>query len=122
MRDHDVISLKPRKAFESTQRSFISCNIEFKIGPTEFFVHRSDGSVIQTINFQDGPINEVGVNGVMNEDLLTMAVVRLEAFQASPFKCDENQEALEYINKALEALNRRTQNRIERGVEGTHVV
>lgn len=122
MRDHSVITLKGRQAFQSTERSFVSCENNYKFGPTEFFVHRTDGSVVELVQFQNGPINEVGVNGVMNEDLLTMAAVRLEAFQDTQFKCDENQEALEYINKALEALNRRTAGRKERGVEGTHAI
>lgn len=40
-----------------------------------------------------------------------MVKVRLEGFQASPFKCEENQKALDHINAALEALESRTKKR-----------
>ena len=35
-----------------------------------------------------------------------------------PFPCDENEEALYHINKAIEILEKRTAGRKARGVEG----
>lgn len=70
------------------------------------------------INFQNGPIGEVGVNGISIEALLAIAADRLECFQAGPFACDDNHCALEHVNVAMEILQSRTRDRIARGVEG----
>jgi len=80
------------------------------------------GEVVTKVDFQEGPIKECGVNGVSNEDLLVMVYTRLQGFQNSPYKCAENQEALDHIVAALTALRSRTQKREARGVEGTHTV
>lgn len=72
------------------------------------------------IHLQDGPIKEVGVNGITNEILLAVVIDRLECFQAGQFACEENAFALEAIKSALSMLQYRTQRRLERGVEGTH--
>lgn len=72
------------------------------------------------ILFQNGPIPEVGVNGVTNEALMAILIDRLEHFQAGPYSCEENQHALDSLRRGLDWLRYRTQNRRERGVEGTH--
>ncbi len=72
------------------------------------------------LDFQNGPIEEVGINGITNEALLAIILDRLEGFQKGPFACDENQIAVIHIQSALEALKERTADRIKRGVEGTH--
>ena len=68
--------------------------------------------------FQKGPIGEFGVNGTTNEAELAKVRHRLECFQAGPFPCEENAEALEHINKAIAILEKRTAGRKQRGVEG----
>lgn len=73
------------------------------------------------VSFQNGPIIENGVNGCHQEDLLAIVIDRLQCFQAGEFACDDNQEAMEHIEKALKCLNRRTEERKKRGVEGTSV-
>jgi hypothetical protein len=70
--------------------------------------------------FQNGPIKEVGVNGVTHEALLVILIDRLEGFQDGPFASSDNAEALYHLNLALRALQRRTKARIARRVEGTH--
>jgi len=75
-------------------------------------------SVNVELQFQNGPIPEVGVNGLTQEVLLAVVIDRLEGFQAGPFACDDNAEALGYTQKALEFLQKRTKDRIDRGVEG----
>lgn len=74
------------------------------------------------IVFQNGPINEVGVNGITHEALLAILQDRLEGFQSGPFACNDNQEALEAVKKAQSVLQRRTKERLARGVEGTHKI
>jgi hypothetical protein len=72
------------------------------------------------ILFQNGPIGEAGVNGVTQEVLLAIVRDRLVSFQAGPYACDENAQALMYVEKAIEILHSRTRGRVARGVEGTH--
>jgi hypothetical protein len=73
-------------------------------------------------HFQEGPLQEVGVNGVSNEALLAMVRDRLECFQAGTYACEENEKALVAVIAAMSWLCRRTKNRLERGVEGTSTV
>lgn len=74
------------------------------------------------ILFQNGPIAEVGVNGLTHEVLIAILVDRLRAFQAGPYACRENALALTKIEEAGMWLAARTLKRMERGVEGTHKV
>ena len=90
--------------------------------PHHFTVSSVEGKVLQEINFQEGPIKEAGINGVNNEDLLLMVVTRLEAFQNSDFRCDENQEAINSLYDAIDVLRSRTNRREAEGKEGTHLV
>lgn len=74
------------------------------------------------INFQKGAIKEEGYNGISNESLLAVVADRLECFQTSEYRCDENQEALGHIKAAMAILHERTKKRMARGVEGTHKI
>lgn len=73
-----------------------------------------------TILFQNGPIGEVGVNGLTQEVLLAIVADRLRSFQAGPFASRENALALTKIEEAQHWLQQRTLARMRRGVEGTH--
>jgi hypothetical protein len=83
------------------------------------FMH--DDVELCSIQFQNGPIKEHGVNGISGEALLAIVRDRLECFQAGQYACETNQQALEHIVAAMKALASRTRERVERGVEGTHV-
>lgn len=72
--------------------------------------------------FQNGPINEVGVNGITHEALIAILIDRLEAFQAGPYACRENALALTKLQEAQMWLHKRTRDRMARNVEGTHKV
>jgi len=72
------------------------------------------------ILFQNGPIQEAGVNGVTHEALLAILIDRLEGFQAGAFSCRENALALTKLQEAQMWLQKRTRDRMARGVEGTH--
>lgn len=85
--------------------------------PNEYEVAVPQG-VRTRLSFQNGPINEVGVNGITNEVLLAVVIDRLRCYQAGPFACDENMVALFLAKGAMEALHNRTRDRIARGVEG----
>lgn len=78
------------------------------------------------INWQDGALKYDGTckpqNGAFVEDVLIAAKTRLEFFQNSSFKCRENALAITKIEEALHWLEHRTKVRVERQVEGAHVV
>jgi hypothetical protein len=79
----------------------------------------ADGQIYR-FNFQNGPINEVGVNGLTHEVLLAILIDRLEGFQSGAYANDFNQAALEHLQAAQQLLQARTKERMARGVEGTH--
>lgn len=72
------------------------------------------------IKFQDGPILEAGVNGISNEALLAIVEDRLLGFQSGPFACRENAVALTKLQESMMWLQKRTRDRMARGVEGTN--
>lgn len=72
------------------------------------------------IYFQNGPIQEFGVNGISNEALLAIVEDRLVGFQSGQYACRENAVALTKIQEAMMWLQKRTRDRIARGVEGTN--
>lgn len=74
------------------------------------------------LRFQNGPINEVGVNGITHEALLAILIDRLQSFQKGPFAGRENAIALTHLEDAQHWLQHRTRARMARGVEGTHAV
>jgi len=71
------------------------------------------------IKFQNGPIAEVGTNGLTHEALLAILVDRLQGFQRGSFACRENALALTKLEEAQMWLKARTEARVARGVEGT---
>lgn len=93
-----------------------------KTNPSSDHTDAEDLFTSKTILFQNGPINEVGVNGVTHEVLLAILIDRMEGFQAGPYASHDNQEALDAMRVAQTALQRRTLARMARGVEGTHTV
>lgn len=72
--------------------------------------------------FQNGPIAEVGVNGITHEVLLAILIDRFQGFQNGPYKCRENAIALTKLEEAVMWLHKRTRDRMARNVEGTHTI
>jgi len=72
------------------------------------------------IRFQNGPLREVGANGITNEALLAILIDRMEGFQSGKYATIENQIALDHLRAAQNTLKFRTEQRLARGVEGTH--
>lgn len=90
--------------------------------PNDEFNEELNASLAVHLNFQNGPVADVGTNGITHEVLLAVLIDRLEGFQSGKFACDENAEALDHIRHAMKALQSRTLKRVARGVEGTHAV
>lgn len=82
--------------------------------------HEGSAALALSILFQNGPIPSHGNNGVTIEALLAVIAHRLKGFQAGQFASQDNEDALLGVLKALEALQRRTRNRVARQVEGTY--
>lgn len=74
---------------------------------------------LSCIKFQKGPVKETEINGIFIEDLLRICEHRLECFQNTNFKCNENTQALIKIQEALMWLDARTKDRETRNVQGT---
>jgi hypothetical protein len=83
----------------------------------EYDVVLPDGQTTR-ISFQNGPIDENGINGLTQEVLLEIVIHRLRSFQAGPFSCRENALALMKVEEAQHWLHHRTLARMRRGVEG----
>jgi len=75
-------------------------------------------SAVASIEFQCGAVKEVGINGVQSTALIAIMLDQLRDFQTGPFACEDNVDAIEHLKAALTALQRRTRDRIARGVEG----
>lgn len=74
------------------------------------------------LNFQDGSPKEFGENGTTNEEQLEVLILRLRSLQEmdeGKFACRENEVAIAGLVQAKTALEWRTANRVQRGVEGT---
>jgi hypothetical protein len=76
-------------------------------------------SPMVTVRFQNGPVREFGINGISNEALLAIVEDRLSGFQSGQYACRENAIALTKIQEAMLWLQKRTRDRMARGVEGT---
>lgn len=76
------------------------------------------------IDWQDGPLGcgpeRKEPNGAFVENVIDAAIKRIAFYQASKFSCRENAIALTHLETALLWLNKRTQDRQRREVEGTH--
>jgi hypothetical protein len=76
-------------------------------------------SSFMTIQFQKGLPPEVGLNGVLVEDVIEVSIAKLESYQLGMLACSENEEAIMALNAAKDALIRRRQRRMLQGVFNT---
>lgn len=97
-----------------------ACHVYFVFADESRVTLRDGVTVRNAIQFQNGPIQEHGVNGISGEALLAVNIDRLRSFQAGPFACRENAVALTHLEAAMMWLQKRTRDRMARGVEGTN--
>jgi hypothetical protein len=74
-----------------------------------------------TIAWQRGPLNVAGRNGAFLIEVLGSCRDQLAYYQGSSFACQENQSALDSLDKAIAYLMSRRDRRKEVGTLGTHV-
>lgn len=86
------------------------------------FEDKSKGQIIQFIEKTEGKNNTlVTVNdGTTNEELLEVLIDRL-SFLNTKFPCRENSIVLTKLQESLMWLNKRTEDRKKRNVEGKHL-
>lgn len=95
-------------------------NIHYRIsnleGPT------SHPEVVRTcsIYFQNCNPRDC-VTGVSNEVYLAMLIDRMEGFCSGPFNSDENTQVLTKLKECMDLFAKRSQARVEAGVEGEAV-
>jgi hypothetical protein len=73
------------------------------------------------ITWQDGTIREVGRNGVQVAEALEVVLNQLKGYQ-DQFPCKENAMSITKIEEAILWQEKRTTDRIKRGVEGKHEI
>lgn len=84
------------------------------------FKHDSNSTLrFQPVVFYEMNEDDSFENGTTLEEMLRVSIERLQDLN-SRFPCRENSLAITKMEEALMWLNARTQNRIARGVEGTH--
>jgi len=89
-------------------------NFEKQVGPGQI------NQFIEKVPVSEGSKEMKTVNdGTTNEEVIEMLVDRLNGLNAK-FPCRENAIALTHLETALLWLNKRTADRIKRGVEGQH--
>ena len=77
--------------------------------------------LMASIAFQKGARKDPeSRHGVLDVDLLEIVRDRLRCFQAGEYACREDEEALRHVEEALMWMNKRVEDRAERGVLGTY--
>ena len=78
------------------------------------------------IHWQDGPLgrgeDRKEPNGAFVETVISAVIQRIQFYQDSKFSSRENAIAITKLEEANLRLNKRTVDRENRGVEGTHTV
>lgn len=79
------------------------------------FIHHETNQI--SFQIQNGPVNEVGLNGCQVDTVIEAAKIMLEGLNKK-FPCRENSAAITKLDEALHWLDHRTKDRESRGVEG----
>lgn len=117
MRELDIGTTKYTKVVVTDDRGAGNANHMYTVQTAD-----EPTAILGQISFQNGPIQESGVNGLMNEDLIAIVIDRMRGFQSGPYACRENALALTKLEEALMWLRKRTNDREARGVEGTSTI
>jgi len=118
MRTLGIGSKNYTKVIALDERSDGNANHKYEV---QIVDEKITGYNVTEVNFQNGAIKENGVNGCHNEDLIAIVIDRLQGFQSGDFACRENEIAITKLEESLMWLRKRTQDRIDRGVEGRSI-
>jgi hypothetical protein len=125
--DNDVEMVDVKHDLLTTKYTGVCREKDFKYNSPHLYhvraLHKPSAcDLVGVIHFQEGPIKEVGVNGVCNEDLIAIVIDHLQHFQNSEYSSRDNAMAITKLEEAMLWLRKRTIGRENRGVEGTHAV
>jgi len=85
--------------------------------------HYGTGEVVELpyirVVYQCGLPKDAGVNGCRIEDVIDVALFKLNQYQSGPLACEENAEAIRYLKLAKQSLAIRIQRRQVQGVLNT---
>lgn len=112
--------IKETVIFEDRNGLMVKASSENDSKPGWNFFLTRFGACWRGLKFQTGNPKEVGINGYTNESMLTILIHRLKSLDTEVPSL-RNKVAITHLESALEALNARTQDRVERDVEGTQV-
>lgn len=73
------------------------------------------------IKWQDGTVTEAGRNGVQVAEALEVVLKQLQSYQ-DRFPCKENEMSIIHLEQAIMWQEKRTMDRMKRGVEGQHTL
>ncbi|MBC2391354.1 hypothetical protein HBP97_12390 [Listeria booriae] len=79
----------------------------------------ANGSKCVLVKWQEGTVLDAGVNGAQVNDVLELALERLRELNKQ-FPCRENAVTITKLEEAILWQNKRTNDRIKRGVEGVN--
>ncbi len=121
-----AVSAPAKKVMVDDTHKYTTVTADAYIGPGNahhrYTINDKKAQVLGFLTFQDGPIKEAGINGVMDENLLAILIDRLTGFQSGKYACQENATALSKCKSALVMLKARTIRREKEGKEGTHKI
>jgi len=85
--------------------------------------HYGTGEVVEVpyirVVFQCGLPKDAGVNGCRIEDVVDVALFKLNQYQKGPLACEENAEAIRYLKLAKQTMAERIHRRQIQGVFNT---
>jgi hypothetical protein len=93
---------------------------EAEVRPKNFIYVRHDVNSI-SFTIQNGPVGASGVNGCQVDHMIAVAKTMIEGLNKK-FPCRENAVAITKLDEALMWLEKRTKDRVNRGVEGENKV
>lgn len=74
-----------------------------------------------TLNFQNGGLKEVGANGITDQALIAVVLDRVRSFNDGQFRCRENSMVITKLEEALMWMEKRSNDRARRNVEGERI-
>lgn len=103
------------KVFEDDFKKVYADKDFINHSPQNYYISsKKDEKLLTKITFQKNSPEDM--NGCFMEDLIKICIKQLELFQDSKMKCKENEQAKEYLIKALKTLEDRKNDRIKRNV------
>lgn len=113
---NDIYAVDEKGAGNAHHR-YIIC----RHGETKWANGNNDIGIVAEIQFQHGPRFEIdSQEGVSTNDLLEICRNQLACFQTGEYANRETAIALTHIEEAILWLTKRAEERLERGVLGTH--